>query len=201
MITRNDRIAGIVLAAGKSSRMGTVKQLLPFRDKNLLSQVISNALAASISPLIVVIGHQATQIQVAIDFTGAEVVVAPDYENGQSASLKAGLSQVPMECGGAIFLLGDQPLVSGRIIDAIVSAYRRTEQDILIPTFKGQRGTPVLIARPLFGELFFLEGDTGARALFEKFADRILEVEIDDRAIRIDIDTWAEYQNACRFSG
>jgi molybdenum cofactor cytidylyltransferase len=201
LMLRNHRIAGIILAAGKSSRMGATKQLLPFGNTNLLTQVISNALAASVAPLITVLGYRANDIQEAVDFTMVEVVLASDYEKGQSASLKAGLSRVPADCGGAIFLLGDQPFVSGRIIDALILAYRSTKQDILIPTVNGRRGTPVLIARPLFEELFVLEGDTGARVLFEKYADRILEVEIGDPAICIDIDTWAEYQNAHRFSG
>jgi molybdenum cofactor cytidylyltransferase len=188
------RIAGVILAAGKASRMGTPKQLLPYKETTILGEVLKNALQSALDPLIVVLGFMADEIRRRIDFDAATVVIADGYDLGQSASLKAGLSHIPDDCDAALFLLGDQPLITVNIINTLIEGYRQSKNDILIPTYRGKRGSPVLIARPLFPQLNTLTGDTGARVIFEKFANSIKEVEMGDGSAGIDIDTPADYQ-------
>ncbi len=193
------RVAGVTLAAGMSTRMGTAKQLLMFQRKPLLANVIANARAAAcLSPLIVVLGHQAAVIQQKIDFEATRVVIAKEYQNGQSASLKAGLSAVPECCDGALFLLGDQPFVTGEIIRRIVAGFRQSAADIIIPTYGGKRGNPALIARSLFPQLFSIIGDVGARPLFSAYPERVIEIEVGNENACLDIDTWEAYQSLCR---
>lgn len=192
-------IAGVILAAGMATRMGHVKQLLEFRGKPLLAKVFENARAAGcLSPLIVVLGHQASEIRQQIDFSGGCVVVAEDYALGQSASLKAGLSMVPTDCIGVLFLLGDQPLITAGVITKVMAAFCRSGADIVIPTYGGKRGNPVLIGRKLFSHLSSLTGDAGARTLFQAYPERITEVEVGDEGDCFDVDTWEDYRTLCR---
>jgi molybdenum cofactor cytidylyltransferase len=177
--------------------MGTLKQILPYKETTILGEVLENARQSVLDPLVVVLGFMADEIRGQIDFGTATVVIAETYARGQSASLRAGLSCVPADCAGALFLLGDQPLITTDLINTLLAAYRPSRNDILIPTWRGKRGTPVLIGRPLFPQLNALTGDTGARVLFEKFADRILEIEVDKEGVRIDIDTPEDYENLC----
>lgn len=188
------RIAGVILAAGTSSRMGTPKQLLPYKETTILGEVLKNARQSALDPLILVLGFMAEEIRSQIDFDAATIVIADAYALGQSASLKAGLSVVPKDCAGALFLLGDQPLISTGLIDTLVAVYRQSGSNLLIPTWRGKRGTPVLIGRPLFAHLNALTGDTGARVLFNKFADQIMEIELGQESVRIDIDTPEDYE-------
>lgn len=196
---RGKSIAGIILAAGMSTRMGTVKQLLMFQGQPLLARVLANARAAAcLTPLIVVLGHQALKIKQTINFGVDRVVIAEDYRLGQSASLKAGLSLVPESSDGVLFLLGDQPFISGEIISKVVAGFNGSDADIIIPTYSGKRGNPVLIARSLFPQLFSIDGDIGARLLFQTYPERIVEIEVATKNACFDIDTWEEYQVACR---
>ena len=175
-------IAGVILAAGKATRIGICKQLLPFKDKTILEQVVTHARKADLAPLMIVLGHDAEKIQHQIDLTSTHVVIARQYAAGQSASLKAGVAAVPLHCDGALFLLGDQPLITTEIIDKVVVAYRDTLQDIIIPTYQGVRGNPVLIARSLFHVLDSITGDTGARVLFERYPKRVKEIEMGSKS-------------------
>lgn len=193
-MAQNPRIAGIILAAGKASRMGALKQLLPFGNTTLLGQVLINARQSALNPLILVLGFKADEILAQIEPASTLVVIADAYELGQSASLKAGLESVPPECDGALFLLGDQPLVSADIMNLIIGEYPKSEKEILIPTYRGKRGAPVLIGRPLFTALLTLTGDTGARVLFNDFSDQIREVPIEREEVGADVDTFEDYE-------
>ncbi len=195
------RVAGIILAAGMSTRMGATKQLLMFHGKPLLENVVANARAAGfLSPLIIVLGHHASEIRQKIAFEDVRVVIAKEYHTGQSASLKAGLSAIPESCDGVLFLLGDQPFITAGIIGKIVAAFNRSAADIIIPTYGGKRGNPVLIARSLFPQLFSISGDVGARCLFNSNPDRVMEIKMEDEKACLDIDTWETYQYSLSWS-
>jgi molybdenum cofactor cytidylyltransferase len=196
---RGKSVAGVILAAGMSTRMGTAKQLLLFQGKPLLAHVLINArAAASLDPLIVVLGHQAQEIRRKIDFDADHVVIAKEYHLGQSASLKAGLCAVPESCDGVLFLLGDQPLVSAEIIDQIVKEFGRSGSDIIIPMYSGKRGNPVLIARGLFPQLFSIYGDIGARSLFQTYPERVMKIEVATEDFCFDVDTLEDYRSLCQ---
>lgn len=188
------KIAGIILAAGASSRMGKIKQLLPFGKTTLLGQVIQTARKSALHEIIVVLGHCADEIEQAIDLSGTKVVRNIAYSKGQSTSLIKGLETVSPVCDAALFLLGDQPLVTAAIINRLIDAFETSDAPIVIPYCNGKRGNPVIIARPLFHRLTSLSADTGARALFDEFKESILNVSIPNDAILIDVDTIDDYE-------
>lgn len=184
-------VAGVVLAAGSGSRMGRIKQLLPFRGAPLLAHVVASARGAGLQPVVVVLGHCAARIHREVDLAGTRVVVNPDYRRGQSTSLIRGLEALPP----ALFLLGDQPLISAEVIARVLAGYRLTRAPVVLPTFRGRRGNPVLIDRSLFDRLARLTGDEGARGLFQDCAGQIQRIAVDDPGIHLDVDTWQDYQD------
>ncbi len=188
------RVAGIVLAAGRGARMGAAKQLLPLDNTTILGRVIETVRASTLGDILLVLGYRATSIRAVLNLDGVRVVENPDWEKGQSFSLKAGLQALSDATDGALFLLGDQPLVSVNTINCLVSAFQTTDSWILAPHFKGRRGNPVLVGKPLFSRLAALTGDTGARVLFEEFKSRRQSIAVDDAGILTDIDTPADYQ-------
>jgi len=190
------RVAGIVLAAGMASRIGSTKQLLPFRDTTILGQVLKNARASLLSPIIVVLGYKASTIRKCIDFDGIIVVENHDFRKGQSTSLKAGLSCVLEKTDGVMFLLGDQPLVDARTINLLIKVFRKSEKPMIVPLFHGEQGNPVIIGKVLFDELMAsVRGDAGARVLFARYPELIYTVEVDSGCISIDVDTLKDYEN------
>ncbi len=187
-------VVGIVLAAGTSSRMnGLLKAILPFDGKHMLRCVVESALNSSLDRVVVVLGNAFEIISKVVPITGAEVVFNPEFSTGQSSSLRAGLSAVGQTCDGALFLLGDQPLVDSAVIDAVVEKFRQTRMPIVVPTHSGKPGNPVLFARSLFPEIMRLRGDVGARSLIAEHKKLIATVEVANDSIHLDIDTWEDY--------
>lgn len=188
-------VDGIILAAGSSSRMGETKQLLFFRGKLLLELVAEHAQNSALQQIIVVLGYEEQQIRRKIDFHDASVIVNADYAMGQSTSIYCGLSLVSATCDAAMFLLGDQPLIEGSVIDSLIEAYKYGRAPITVPVYQGRRGNPVIIDRSLFPALKALTGDTGARQLFGAHESRIHYVDVPTPEILLDIDTLADYQH------
>lgn len=189
------QVTGIVLAAGKSSRMGRTKQLLPFRGQTVLECVVDNALASRLQRVIVVLGYQADVVGPLLKGRDVTVVFNPLYESGQSSSLNAGLRAVTEEAEGVLFLLGDQPLVTPQTINRILNAYKASPATpIVLPVYEGKRGNPVLFSRATFPRLETLNEDHGARPLFEEYAGHIVTVPVADSSIHFDVDTEEDYQ-------
>lgn len=193
------RVTGIVLAAGKGSRMGQIKQLLPFRGRTMLEWVVDNALASTLQRVIVVLGYQADVLEPLLKERAVTVVFNPRYDSGQSSSLKAGLRAVTNDTDAVLFLLADQPLVATETINRILMAHESSpDTPVVLPVFGGKRGNPVLFSRELFPRIAALQDDCGARPLFEEFAGRILALAVDDPFIHFDIDTQEDYQELLR---
>ncbi len=187
------RVAGIILAAGKSSRMGKMKLLLDVHGKPMLAHVVESAIHSALDEVIVVLGSEHERILESIDFKGATVVYNPDFVKGLSTSLKAGIAAVGESCDAALFLLGDLPLVGPGVIDAVLQRYKTTRASIVVPVFAGKRGNPVLLARSFFPMVLALEGDIGARAILAAQEELIETVDIEHDGIHLDIDTWEDY--------
>lgn len=187
-------VAGIILAAGEGSRMGGTKQLLSFRGRSMLECVIDAALSSRLHRVVVVLGHQAETILPLLEKYPVTTVVNPEYRKGQSGSLKVGLGALEPETEAALFLLGDQPLITPRLIDQLLAGYQETRCPIVAPAFQGRRGNPVLFGRETFPRIAELTGDCGARPLFEEFADRVLTLPVDDPHIIFDVDTAEDYE-------
>jgi molybdenum cofactor cytidylyltransferase len=187
-------IAGVVLAAGASSRLGRPKQLLPFRGRPLLEATLARVAAAQLDEVVVVLGGSAAEILAQVELHGARPVVNPDYRAGQSTSLRVGLAAVEDRAEAVVFILGDQPLQSAPVIDALIDTHRRTGAPIVVPSYGGARGNPVLFARVTYPLLHGLTGDQGARPLLRARADLVREVPVDAPAPPADIDTWDDYR-------
>ncbi|HET6607241.1 MAG TPA: molybdopterin-binding/glycosyltransferase family 2 protein [Rhodopila sp.] len=185
-------IAAVVLAAGRSRRMAPHNKLL-VRDKNgktMVERVVDNVLSSNARPILVVTGHQAEEVEQALGRRPVRFVHAQDYADGLSASLKAGIAAVPPECGAAIVCLGDMPLVTGRMIDRLLSMYDADEgRLIVLPTYRGKQGNPMLWDRRFFSEILEISGDSGARFLVAKHAEAVAEAEMGDDAVLRDFDT------------
>jgi CTP:molybdopterin cytidylyltransferase MocA len=194
-------IAGVVLAAGASSRLGQPKQLLPFRGRPLLETTLARVVTARLDEVVVVLGGSAEAILAQIDLHGARPVLNPDYRDGQSTSLRAGLAAVEDRAEAVVFVLGDQPLQSVAVIDALVATYRQTGAPIVAPTYGGVRGNPVLFASVTFPLLHGLSGDQGARPLLRARADLVRDVPVGVPAPPADIDTWDDYRAVLAAAG
>lgn len=188
-------IAAIILAAGQSRRMGQNKLLLDLNGKPLLCHVIDQALALDLSDIVVVAGHQAEEIRAAIGERPVRIVVAPDYAEGMSASLKTGIDSLKPEADAAMILLGDMPQVTAPLLRRMIAAYNPVEgRAIVLPVHEGKRGNPVLWDRRFFTEMRQLAGDVGARHLIGEYAELVAEIAADDRSILRDIDTPEAYE-------
>lgn len=194
-------IAGIILAAGMGNRMRQTKQLLTYRGKPLLQHIVDAATGSLLSKVILVLGHEADRIMKKIELNDVESIQNPDYQSGQSSSLKVGLSAISDTCDAVLFLLGDQPLINSDIIDRMIQQYNETGSTLIIPRCEGKRGNPVLIDRSLFRELKQLSGDTGGRELFKQHKDAIDYLDIQTDAILTDIDTPEDYQRLLKRQG
>jgi molybdenum cofactor cytidylyltransferase len=184
-------IAALVLAAGRSTRMGGPNKLLEeINGKALVRHVAEHVLASRAKPVIVVTGHQKERVERALAGLPVTFVHNPDFATGLSTSLKAGIAAVPAEADGAIVCLGDMPQVSATLIDRLIGAFEPERGAlVVIPTIEGKRGNPVLWARRFFADLAAVEGDVGARHLIGGYAEAVVEVALDDAAALTDVDT------------
>lgn len=188
----HESIAGVVLAAGGSSRLGKPKQLLTWKGKPFVRSVASRALEAGLWPVIVVTGASAEDVERALEGLPVIIVRNADWEAGQSTSVQKGLRALPGEAGGALFLLSDQPQVSPSLIRALVEFHAQTLSPIVAPLINGERGNPVLFDRRTFPEFFNLEGDIGGRKLFSRF--NVSWMDWHDRNLLLDVDTEEDYR-------
>jgi|WetSurMetagenome_2_1015567.scaffolds.fasta_scaffold149502_2 molybdenum cofactor cytidylyltransferase len=189
------RVGGIILAAGKSSRMPVNKLLLPIAGyPTMLDAVIDHAIAAQLSPLIVVSGAKQQAIEAVAQGRGVECVNNPHYETGQSSSLQAGLMALPADTA-ALILLADQPFITCEIMTSLIAAYQEHEVAAVAPLgANGARGNPVLFAPALFDELMRVSGDSGGRQVLERHWQEVLFLQLGGTAVLTDIDTEEQYQ-------
>jgi len=188
-------VSAIVLAAGMSKRMGTLKQLVKIGDQTLLETTLNALLNSAVYETILVLGFQAEQITNSMKIPSSVKIVRNDlYEQGMSTSIRAGIASVSTEANAALIVLADQPLIKPAILNAIIDEYHRTGAAILLPVYKGFRGNPVLIDRALFPEMTQITGDIGCRSLFGLHADQIHKLPVDDIGVLIDIDSPEDLQ-------
>jgi molybdenum cofactor cytidylyltransferase len=186
VVETHGRVAGIVLAAGGSSRLGQPKQLVEFRGRPLVWHAVRVGLEAGLSPLVVVSGAAGEQIRRALEGQSVMLIDNPDWEAGQSSSVRLGLSQVEAGIEAAIFLLADMPLMDAELIRQVVRAHRATLAPLVAPRVAGRRANPVLFDRVTFPDLHQLTGDQGGRSLFERYEPAWVEWS---ESAMLDLDT------------
>jgi molybdenum cofactor cytidylyltransferase len=148
------------------------------------------ALASRAKPVIVVAGHQRSEVEKVLAGLPVEVVHNPDFADGLGTSVRAGIAAVPAEVDGAIVLLGDMPQVDARLIDRLIGAFDPDRGAlVVVPTFEGKRGNPVLWSRRFFPDLMAIDGDVGARHLIGHYGEAVAEVPVEGKAALVDVDT------------
>jgi molybdenum cofactor cytidylyltransferase len=188
---KDQRIAAVVLAAGRSTRMGAVnKMLAEIGGKPLVRIAAEQALASRAKPVIVVTGHEHERVEQALSGLPLSFVHNPAYAEGLGTSLKAGIGAVPEHCDGAVVCLGDMPQVDAGLIDKLLAAFDPTRGAlVVVPSIEGRRGNPVVWARRFFPELMTVTGDVGARYLIGQYAEAVVEVPLAGEAALTDVDT------------
>jgi molybdenum cofactor cytidylyltransferase len=185
------RITAIVLAAGRSTRMGASNKLLMrWRGKPLVAHAVEQLLASSVTTVVVVTGYQEDQVRAALSDLSVTYVSNPRFAEGLSTSLIAGIAAVPSDADGAMVALGDMPRIDAALIDSLITAFRPAEgRAICLPVFAGKWGNPVLWARRYLDDMAELSGDVGAKGLLQANLNAICEVAATSDAILADIDT------------
>ncbi len=183
-------VAGLILAAGEAKRFGSPKQLLQYRGQPFVRCVAQSALSAGLSPVVVVTGANAGDVEAALQ--GLPIITArnQDWQSGQSSSIRTGLQNLPANAGAGLFLLADQPQVTPAVIHALVERHARDLSPVVAPLVAGQRANPVLFDRSTFPSLMALTGDVGGRAIFSQYPPAYLDWL--DESLLVDIDTPAD---------
>jgi molybdenum cofactor cytidylyltransferase len=191
VIDKGGRFAAVILAAGRSTRMGGSNKLLAEITGKPLARIAAEAaLKSRARPVIVVTGHQGETLREALADLPLEFVDNPDFAEGLSTSLRAGISALPVDIDGVVVLLADMPHVDSVLIDKLISAYEPDRGGLIaVPAMAGKRGNPVLWSRRFFPELMALEGDVGARHLIGKYSEAVVEVPVAGTAALTDVDT------------
>jgi molybdenum cofactor cytidylyltransferase len=187
----NRNVAAVILAAGRSTRMGGPNKLLAeLNGKPLVRIVAEQALASKAQGVVVVTGHQADQVERALQGLNVTFVRNPDFAEGLASSVKAGIAAVPQSADGAVICLGDMPLISAHLIDRLIETFAPDRGNLIaVPVSDGRRGNPVLWSRRFFNELMTLDGDIGARHLIAKHSEAVAEVPVEGLEAFLDIDT------------
>jgi molybdenum cofactor cytidylyltransferase len=183
-----DRVAGVVLAAGLSTRMGTNKMLLEVGGRTLVRRAVSTALAAGLDPVLVVVGHESARVEKELSGLRCTPVLNPEYARGIHASLKAGIAALPEDAQAAAVLLGDMPLVSVRMVRALVDAFRRGSAPLAISVYGEVVAPPIVYARSLFPELRSIDGDGCGKRVVTQHRAEALELRWPEETLT-DLDS------------
>ena len=182
-------VAAVVLAAGRSQRLGRNKLLTPLAGKAVIAHVVDAVLASRARPVVVVTGHQADEVRAVLAGREVRFVHNPDFATGMASSLRSGIAALG-DPAGALVCLGDMPLVGAHHLNALIDAFDpAADETILVPTWERKRGNPVLWSRRHFEELTAITGDVGARGLLDRHAGAIRSVAMPDDGITLDADT------------
>jgi len=187
-MSRPGKIACIVLAAGLSKRFGSPKQLAKFEGKNLIQIAINQANGSTADYVFLVLGNSSSEILEKISLGRAQVIFNKDFAKGISTSIRSGISNLPGDCDAAIIMVADQPFLTSRHLDLMITESKKIPGRIVALSSKGEPRNPVLVPKEMFRELERLEGDAGARTMVRDNPKTLL-VEITDPEVFVDVDT------------
>ena len=192
----DQNVVAIVLAAGRSLRMGPKNKLLEkLGGKSILHHVITALQESQIKSIVVVLGHEAAKIKNDLEGEDVTYVMNPDYKQGIGTSISAGIRSVAKSARGALIMLGDMPVISAKTIDKLVNDFNRNSQaEIVVPTYEDQPGNPVLWSNRFFPQLSSLSGDRGGKPLIEKNTDVVSFCSVDSESVHLDVDNSDELE-------
>lgn len=190
-------ICGIILAAGEGKRMGKVKLTLPLGDKQLIEWVLQAVKLAPLDKYFLVVRPEDKEMIQIGESWGAEIVLNPNFRRGMSTSIKKALLKInTQETDGFFLILGDQPLITSKIINKLIKSFSPGKEEIVVPYFKDKRGNPVLFDICWKDELMTVTGDVGGRVLIKAHPEKVKRVNISDETILFDIDQEKDYLKA-----
>ena len=189
------KVAGLILAAGKSERMGRPKALLTFQRSCFLTHIFTEATHSELTGVTVVLGHQSDAILKALPEIAPHTLLNRDYEFGQLSSLQCGLKHLrSAQPDGVMVFLIDHPMVHRTLVNQLIEGFSRNSSSIVIPSFEYRRGHPMIFGAELFNELLAAPLDQGAITVVRKHAHDILHLEVDEPGVLVDIDTPEAYE-------
>ena len=186
-------ICAIVLAAGRSSRMGLQKLLLPFAGKTVITYIVDQLLAGDLDKMYVVVGHEPERIAEQLSDRPVNIVTNPNYDSGMLSSVRCGFKALPPDCDAALIALGDQPGITSKLVDDMVRSFNKTDKGILVPVHDGKRGHPILAAKKYKEEILTCHDDIGLRGLMHAHPDDIFELSVSTSSVLFDIDYPEDY--------
>ncbi len=189
------RLAGIILAAGESRRMGADKALLPYAGTTFLQHLVELFLPR-VAPVIVVLGHHAEKILAALPAgVGVEIALNPDYRSGQLSSLQTGIRALPAATQAALITLVDHPAVAPSTLDILIERFRSSGASLVIPRYEGRRGHPVLFSRAILDEIAALPPAATAKQVVHAHQNDTAYENIADPGVLKNVDTPADYES------
>lgn len=193
-------IVAVVLSAGESSRMGRPKALLPIDGQTFIERIVAALKQTRVGKIIVILGHNASELQPKISHLPVEILINTDYKLGQLSSLQLAVRhlQLDHDCDGMLVHLVDHPYLTPALVQEMIRRFYETEKRIIVPKFHGKRGHPVIFSRELFAELLSAPVDQGAKAVVNAHRADTLEIETEEAGIALDIDTPELYQQHVR---
>jgi len=194
-------ISGILLGAGESKRMGVNKLLLPWRRKTVLEHCFETLHQSKVKEVVIVLNIRNKEIVNLFQGLKVKIIVNPYSKRGMSTSIRKGLEAIHPRCDGILIALGDQPFLKTRTINALIRAFDQGKEGIIIPSFQGRHGHPVIFHRRYRRELLNLKGDVGGRSIIERHPGDIRVVPIKSVGVVKDIDTWQDYRRELRMKG
>jgi len=189
-------VTAVVLAAGRATRMGGQKLLLPLGARPMVQWAVDAALGSKAAKTIVVVGHEAEAVTEVLTDRPVTVVVNPDYAAGMSTSLQVGVRATGEACDAAVFLLADQPFVTSALLDRLIDRFAETKKGVVRPLAGDRPTNPVLMSAALFPEILAQRGDVGGREIVERHSGEVYVVPVDDPRLVLDIDSVADYEAA-----
>ena len=191
-------ITGLVLAAGRSERMGTLKQLLPFGSVTLIEQVVRTLTRSRLGKdVVVVLGHRAEEIVARVSGLPVRFAYNPDPEGDMISSIRCGLAYIPPD-QAILVALGDQPLVTTGTVNRLIAEYERRPEGMVLPVHDGKRGHPMIVSPAFREEILFESNPGGLKGLRDRYAESVRLVPVDTDAVLIDLDYRSDYEEALR---
>jgi molybdenum cofactor cytidylyltransferase len=188
-----DQVYAVILAAGKSARMGQPKQLLEWQNRALLEHALINARMVFEDRLLVVLGAEAELIQSTINLAGATVIVNPDWQTGMASSIRAAIRALPNSATAVMLMLCDQPLITNVQLQSLVSTWQATPEQIAASEYHQSIGVPAIFPASYFDQLSMLAGDKGAKSVLIKHQTDLIRISLPEA--EFDIDTLADFQH------
>jgi molybdenum cofactor cytidylyltransferase len=192
------KVSAILLGAGESKRMGVNKLGLPWRKKTVFQHCLDTLLRSNVKEIVVVLSKKTKGIRSRLDTRRVKVVMNPFFRRGMSTSIRRGMRAVDPRSEGILIALGDQPFLKARTINALIRAFVRRKHTLIVPSFQGKKGHPVIFHRKYEKELLNLKGDVGGRSIIDSHPGNVWVVRVKSEGVVKDIDTRDDYREGMK---